>query len=90
MKITFDGHQKSQREVELTQQDLAQLFEIMKEEFETHITYASFDHYRQTPLEKRIGEFCDKFGVDVQYKKDRCSFFQALLNDMVNPYEQND
>lgn len=37
MKITFDGHQKSQREVELTQQDLAQLFEIMKQEFETHI-----------------------------------------------------
>ena len=89
MKINFNGHQKSQREVELTQQDLAQLFAIMKEEFETHITYASFDYHRNTPVEKKIGEFCDKFGVDVQYKKDRCSFFQAIIEQMKNPYEPN-
>lgn len=87
MKITFDGHSKSQREVELTQQDLAQLFEVMRSELIEHITYARFGGYSPGPTERKITEFCNKFGVDVCYGKDRIAFFQALLNDMVNPYE---
>jgi hypothetical protein len=87
MKIKFNGHIRSQREVELTQQDLAQLFDVMRKEFVEHITYSTFARYRATSTEKSITEFCDKFGVDVEDKKDRCTFFQSVLENLVNPYE---
>ena len=34
MKIQFKGHSQTDREVELSQQELFNLFEIMREEFE--------------------------------------------------------
>ena len=88
MNIKFTGHQATDREVELSQKDLFQLFEIMKEEFKEHITYARFDGIRYpTELEKAIKDFCDSYGVDCEYTKDRVNFFSAILTELRNPYQ---
>ena len=58
MNIKFKGHQETDREVELSQQELFQLFEIMRKEFVEHITYARFRNcYSPTPTEKNIIDF---------------------------------
>jgi hypothetical protein len=88
MKIQFQGHSKIDREVELTQQELFQLFEIMRREFKEHITYARFrDCYSPTATEKSIMDYCKQHGVDVEYDRDRVAFFSAILNDLKNPYQ---
>jgi hypothetical protein len=88
MKISFKAHQATDRELELSQQELFQLFEIMREEFKTHITYGRFsDVYQTTKGEKSVAEYCESHGVDVAYDKDRIAFFTAILDDMKNPYQ---
>jgi hypothetical protein len=88
MNIKFQGHSKTDREVELSQQELFQLFEIMRREFKEHITYARFrDCYSPTQTEKNIVDFCNSHDVDVEYDKDRIAFFSAILNNLKNPYQ---
>jgi hypothetical protein len=88
MNIKFTGHQSTDREVELTQQELFQLFETMKQEFRDHITYARFRNiYSPTKTEKNIVDFCNSHGVDVEYDKDRIAFFDAILDNLKNPYQ---
>ena len=88
MKIQFKGHQETEREVELSQQELFQLFEIMRKEFVEHITYARFrDCYSPTATEKSIVDFCNSHNVDVEYDKDRIAFFKEILKNMKNPYQ---
>ncbi len=88
MKIQFKGHQATEREVELSQQELFQLFEIMRREFEEHITYARFrDCYSPTQTEKSIIDFCNSHSVDVEYDRDRVAFFSAILTELRNPYQ---
>ena len=83
MKIKFNAHQATEREVEFTQDDKHRLFEIMKQEFINHITYAKFNNiYYPTKLEKDIARFCANFNVDVEYDKDRVAFFTALIKEM--------
>jgi hypothetical protein len=86
MKITFNGHSQTERQVELTQQELFQLFEVMKDEFITHVEFATFDGRSYTEGDKGIKKLCQNHQVDVFYKKDRLAFFQAIMNNMVNPY----
>jgi hypothetical protein len=88
MNIKFQAHQATEREVELTQQELFQLFEIMRKEFKEHITYARFrDCYSPTETEKSIIDFCNSHSVDVEYDRDRISFFSAILDNLKNPYQ---
>jgi sialic acid synthase SpsE len=88
MNIKFQAHQATEREVELTQQELFQLFEIMRREFKEHITYARFrDCYSPTATEKSIMDYCKQHGVDVEYDKDRIAFFSAILDNLKNPYQ---
>jgi hypothetical protein len=88
MKIQFQGHSKTDREVELSQQQLFQLFEIMRREFKEHITYSRFrDCYSPTETEKSIIDFCNSHNVDVEYDKDRIAFFKEILKNMKNPYQ---
>lgn len=88
MKIQFKGHSQTDREVELSQQELFQLFEIMREEFKEHITYARFrDCYSPTQTEKNIVDFCNSHNVDVEYDRDRVAFFSAILTELRNPYQ---
>jgi hypothetical protein len=83
MKIKFKGHSPSEREVEFAKDDQVRLFELMKEEFINHITYARFTNiYHPTKLEKQIIGFCNDYGVDVEYDKDRVVFFKALIKEM--------
>jgi hypothetical protein len=88
MNIKFTAHQSTEREVELSQQELFQLFEIMRKEFVEHITYSRFrDCYSPTPTEKNIIDFCNSHSVDVEYDKDRIAFFTAILDNLKNPYQ---
>ena len=86
MKITFNGHSPTDREVEFTQDDQVRLFEIMKEEFINHIEFGTFDCHSYSLHDKGIKKLCQNHQVDVGYKKDRLAFFQAIMNNMVNPY----
>jgi hypothetical protein len=87
MKITFTAHQATEREVELSQKELFQLFEMLREEFENHITYGRFNHSYPDRLEKSIVDFCNSHSVDVAYDKDRVAFFRAILDNLKNPYQ---
>jgi hypothetical protein len=88
MKIQFTAHQSTQRELDLSQQELFQLFEMMKDEFKEHITYGSFKQIRMpTKTEKSILDYCKNHGVDVEYDKDRIAFFDAILDNLKNPYQ---
>jgi len=88
MKIQFKGHSTTDRELELSQQELFQLFEIMRKEFIEHITYSKFRNiYSPTATEKSIMDYCDNHGVDVEYDKDRIAFFKAILSNLNNPYQ---
>jgi hypothetical protein len=88
MKIQFQGHSKTDREVELSQQELFQLFEIMRKEFVEHITYSRFRNcYSPTPTEKNIIDFCNSHNVDCEYDRDRVAFFSAILDNLKNPYQ---
>jgi hypothetical protein len=88
MNIKFTAHQSTEREVELSQQELFQLFEIMRREFKEHITYSRFrDCYSPTQTEKSIVDFCNSHSVDVEYDRDRVAFFSAILDNLKNPYQ---
>ena len=87
MKIQFKAHQVIGREVELSQKELFQIFEMMKEEFENHITYARFNHSYPSRLENTIVDFCKSHNVDSEYDKDRVAFFKAILSNLKNPYQ---
>ena len=89
MKITFNGHSPTERETELSQEELAEIFEALKYQFLTHIEYTStFERQTsyQTPENIRIRKLCENHGVDVAYTPDRLNFFTAIVEQMVNPY----
>lgn len=82
MKIKFNGHSATDREVEFTHDDQVRLFEIMKQEFIEHITYARFSSNYPTDTERQLYNFCNNYGVDIEYSKDRIAFFTALIKEM--------
>jgi hypothetical protein len=91
MKITFDGHISSTRETELSQEELAEIFEAVKYQFITHIEYtSSFSREArsyETDENLTIRKLCENHGVDVSYTPDRVSFFTSVLEALGNPYE---
>lgn len=90
MKIQFNGHISSTRETELSQEELAEIFEALKYQFITHIEYtSSFERNPsyETPENIRIRKLCENHGVDVAYTPDRLNFFRAIVEQMKNPYE---
>jgi len=82
MKIKFNGHSATDREVEFIHEDQVRLFRIMKQEFIEHITYSRFNSSYPTPTEKQLYDFCNDYGVDIEYGKDRVAFFTALVKEM--------
>jgi hypothetical protein len=83
MKINFNGHSPTDREVEFTQDDQVRLFEIMKQEFINHITYSRFSNLSYpTHIERQLSNFCNDYDVDIEYEKDRVAFFTALIKEM--------
>jgi len=86
MKINFTGHSTTERETEITPQEMKLLFGVMKEEFITHIEFGTFDCHSYSLHDKGIKKLCQNHQVDVCYEKDRLAFFQAIMNNMENPY----
>ena len=83
MKIKFNGHSPTDREVDFTHDDQVRLFEIMKQEFIEHITYSRFNNLSYpTHTERQLENFCDDYGVDIGYSKYRIAFFTALIKEM--------
>jgi hypothetical protein len=88
MKITFNAHQQTQREVELSQQELFQLFELMKIGLLDNVEFGTFDGYSYyTDKSKKIMELCEAHNVDVNYTKDRLAFFTEIVKNLPNPYQ---
>ena len=83
MKIKFNGHQATDREVLFDKDNQVRLFEIMKQEFIEHITYSKFsDRVYLTDVEKQLNGFCKDYGVDIEYTKDRVAFFTSIISEM--------
>lgn len=80
--IKFKGHQATDREVEFTHDDQVRLFELMKQEFIEHIIYSRFSSDYPTQTEKQLKNFCNGYGVDIEYSKDRIAFFTAIIAEM--------
>lgn len=88
MKITFNGHQQTERQVELTQQELFQLFEVMKESLIDTVEFGKFDGYSfYNEKSMKIMELCETHNVDVAYTKDRLNFFTEIIKNLPNPYQ---
>jgi len=87
MKIAFNGHSPTERETELTQEEMALLFEVMKEEFLSHIEFGTYDFHSYSLGDKGIKKLCQNHQVDVFYKKDRLAFFRVIIDKMENPYK---
>ena len=86
MKIQFNGHTSSTRETELSQEELAKIFEVMKQKFLDHIEYGSFDYSFPSEDQLAVTKLCNDHQVDVDYGKDRVAFFTSILDKMENPY----
>jgi hypothetical protein len=87
MKIKFNGHQQTQREAELSQQELFQLFEVMKESLLDNVEYGQFDgYYLYNEKSMKIMKLCETHNVDVAYTKDRLAFFTEIVKNLPNPY----
>lgn len=90
MKIQFNGHSPTERETELSQEELAEIFESLKYQFLTHIEYtSSFERNSsyETNENLTIRKLCENHGVDVAYTPDRLNFFNAVIEALGNPYE---
>jgi hypothetical protein len=88
MNIKFKGHSQTDRDVELSQQELFQLFEAMKESLLDDVEYGKFDGYSfYGEKDKKIMKLCETHNVDVAYKKDRLSFFTEVVKNLPNPYQ---
>ena len=86
MKINFNGHSASQRETEISQQELALVFELMKEQMIDHIEYGKFNYSFPSKDQLAVTKLCDDHQVDVDYGKDRVAFFTSIIEQMENPY----
>ena len=87
MKIAFNGHSPTERETELTQEELALVFEVMKQKFLDHIEFGKFNYSFPSADQLAVTKLCDDHQVDVYYEKDRVAFFTAIVDKMENPYE---
>jgi pantothenate synthetase len=88
MKITFNGHQQTERQTELSQEELHTLVVAMKMKFLDHIEFGKFDGYRHyDDATKMIMELCEAHNVDVAYTPDRLNFFTEVIKKIENPYE---
>ena len=87
MKIKFNGHSLTERNVELTDSELSELFKVMCQHFLTHIEYGSFKSHYLLDNESKIVSLCQKHQVDVKYTPDRLAFFREIVKNIKNPYE---
>ena len=86
MKINFTGHSATEREVEITPQEMKLLFEVMKQKFLDNIEYGKFNYSFPSSDQLVVTKLCDDYQIDVDYEKDRVAFFTAIVDKMENTY----
>jgi hypothetical protein len=80
MQVQFEGYSRQNRTIEFDEEDLAILYDILREVFATHVEFGCYDRSRYvSPVNQKILDLCDKYGVDGDYTKDRVSFYKAIL-----------
>lgn len=85
MKITFNGHQPAEREVELSQDEIKLIFDLMKRQFLDHIEYTSAferESSYESYVNAKVRALCVNNSVDASYTPDRLAFFKAILEQM--------
>jgi hypothetical protein len=87
MKVNFIGRSISEREAELSQEELVLLFDVMKQKFLNNIEFGTFDRHSYSPEDKAIKQLCQNHQVDASYPKDRLAFFRAIMDKLENPYK---
>ena len=88
MKITFNGHQQTERQTELSQEELHTLVVAMKMKFLDHIEFGKFDGYRHyDDATIMLIKLCEAHNVDVAYTPDRVNFFTEIIKKIENPYD---
>jgi pantothenate synthetase len=88
MKITFNGHQQTERQTELSQKELHILVVAMKMKFLDHIEFGKFDGYRHyDDATIMLIKLCEAHNVDAAYTPDRVNFFTEIIKKIENPYD---
>ena len=79
MQIIFEGHEPAIRIIEPGPIDLLSFKDAVKSLALDAIKYQTWEGPFYNPTQRAFVELCEKFSVDVTYKKDRVAFAQALL-----------
>ena len=83
MKIQFKAHQLTDREAELSKEELKTIFEVMKQTLLDSVEFGTFDgYYHYSPHMEKIIKLCKAHNVDVSHKKDRLAFFTEIVNNL--------
>jgi hypothetical protein len=85
MKINFTGHSPTEREVEISQDEIKLIFDLMKRQFLDHLEYTSAferESSYESYVNAKVRALCKSNDVDVSYTPDRISFFDAILEKM--------
>lgn len=96
MKIPFYEYSKVEKDIEVSDEDLALLTVMVGKQFLDHVEHNSFyNSGLQDPLyaigsEKQMLQLCNKLGVNISSKEDRMAFFSGLFNKLtLRPLEQS-
>ena len=79
MEITFEGHTAQTRTIEPGPIDLLGFKDAAKVFALDAIKHQTWDGPYYTAPQRAFVELCEKFGVDVTFKKDRVAFANALI-----------
>ena len=79
MEITFEGHAAQTRTIQPMADDVFAFRDAAKIFALDAIKHQTWDGPYYTAPQRAFVELCEKFSVDVTYKKDRVAFAQALL-----------
>ena len=81
MKLTFKGHTKTDRTVEVDDDDYILLEELMVAYFLQRIQFTSLEN-AYSEEDRSLVKLCEKYGVDPHYAPDRLAFFKAVTDQL--------
>jgi hypothetical protein len=86
MEVQYPGYKQTEIKVEIDDAAISALAEIVRESFYNHLEFGSYSAkdsslYQILPdsLSARVVKFCETYGVDWLYPKERLAFFKAIL-----------
>lgn len=80
MDIQLKTHIVQDRTVSVDESDLAELFGAVRQVFLHFIQYHDF-HAKNCghPVQEKLNQLCEKYGVNPEIEEDRVSFFESML-----------